>query len=81
MALMFQQRVSLELISHFINNYLRYQPIAYSLLFEEKYESYIYFVCSAKYCGYNIRGQLGIDNTTNMGNNSSEMASLPSINL
>jgi len=78
---LFQQRVSLELISHFINNYLRCQPIAFSLLFEKKNESYIYFVCSAKYCGYNIRGQLGIDNTTNMGDNSSEMDSLPSINL
>ena len=36
---------------------------------------------SVKCWGYNYYGQLGIDNTTNMGDNSSEMAGLPSIDL
>jgi len=36
---------------------------------------------SVKCWGYNGYGQLGIDNTTHMGDNSSEMAVLPSINL
>jgi len=36
---------------------------------------------SVKCWGYNNNGQLGIDNRTYMGDNSSEMASLPSINL
>ena len=36
---------------------------------------------SVKCWGLNNRGQLGIDNNTNMGDNSSEMALLPSINL
>ena len=36
---------------------------------------------AVKCWGYNLRGQLGIGNTDNMGDNSSEMANLPSINL
>jgi alpha-tubulin suppressor-like RCC1 family protein len=36
---------------------------------------------SVKCWGYNRYGQLGIDNTTHMGDNSSEMAVLPSIDL
>ena len=36
---------------------------------------------SVKCWGYNALGQLGIDNNTNMGDNSGEMAVLPSINL
>jgi alpha-tubulin suppressor-like RCC1 family protein len=36
---------------------------------------------SVKCWGYNYFGQLGINNTTNMGDNSGEMAVLPSINL
>ena len=36
---------------------------------------------SVKCWGQNTYGQLGIDNTTNMGDNSSEMAVLPSIDL
>jgi len=36
---------------------------------------------SVKCWGSNHRGRLGIDNTTNMGDNSSEMAVLPTVNL
>ena len=36
---------------------------------------------SVKCWGYNGYGQLGIDNITNMGDNSSEMALLPTVNL
>ena len=36
---------------------------------------------SVKCWGRNDYGQLGIDNTTNMGDNSSEMAVLPTVNL
>jgi len=36
---------------------------------------------SVKCWGYNADGQLGIDNNTTMGDNSSEMAVLPSIDL
>ena len=36
---------------------------------------------SVKCWGYNTYGRLGIDNTTTMGDNSSEMAVLPSIDL
>ena len=36
---------------------------------------------SVKCWGYNGAGQLGIGNTTNMGDNASEMAVLPSIDL
>ena len=36
---------------------------------------------TVKCWGYNIRGQLGIGNTENMGDNSSEMAQLTGINL
>ena len=36
---------------------------------------------SVKCWGYNYRGQLGIDNTTQMGDGSGEMAVLPSIDL
>ncbi len=36
---------------------------------------------SVKCWGYNGVGRLGIDNNTNMGNNSGEMAVLPSIDL
>jgi len=36
---------------------------------------------SVKCWGYNNTGQLGIDNTNNMGDDSGEMASLPTINL
>jgi len=50
-------------------------------------EAGYYHICalldnaSVKCWGYNIYGQLGIDNTTNMGDNSGEMAVLPSIDL
>ena len=36
---------------------------------------------SVKCWGWNEHGQLGIDNTTDMGDDSGEMASLPTINL
>jgi len=36
---------------------------------------------SVKCWGYNNKGQLGIDNTTTMGDGSGEMAVLPSIDL
>ena len=36
---------------------------------------------SVKCWGWNSYGQLGIDNTTNMGDNTGEMAALPSIDL
>ena len=36
---------------------------------------------SVKCWGYNLYGQLGIGNTTHMGDNTGEMAVLPSIDL
>ncbi|SVB76347.1 uncharacterized protein METZ01_LOCUS229201, partial [marine metagenome] len=36
---------------------------------------------AVKCWGYNYYGQLGIDNTTKMGDNSGEMDNLPSINF
>jgi len=36
---------------------------------------------SVKCWGHNNKGQLGIDNTTNMGDDSGEMAALPTVNL